>query len=557
MRMDVGLQQRQRLEQRQIMAPQMIQSLQILLLPRLELLQMIRQELLENPTLELLDEVQDEPKEETREEDPIQEAPANDEGRTEPDDPPGTVEMLEEQSGDFPRLSRSAIEDLSERRHEMLQSIPAKTTSLQDHLFWQFKLMELPQNVLDIAENIIYNIDDNGLLMAPLEEIVAALNDRLVQTATEYVSQLRAAVQGAKTGKAVRQEALRRMDESDPDARLRRAVVDALDDSLELKSPVAEAIAPIQINMEQAQSILRIIQKLDPPGSGARDTKECLLLQLAEDDPDAVLKRFLIENYIDDIKADRITKITKATGWPEDETTRLVEAIRQLNPVPGMAFSGAAAPQIYPDVIIESNDGKFEVRIDRDRERIPHLTVRADYRQLLKDPAQTEDVKNYIRRKMESAKRLIGSIEQWKSTLYRVATEIVKVQRDFFEHGVSHLKPLRMQQVADTLHIHVSTVSRAVAGKYMQTTRGIFPMKIFFSGATETSAPGEGQSRVSVMSIMKQIVENEPGDKPLSDGDIVKKLKEQGLTVARRTVTKYRIALNISSSRDRKKPPAR
>jgi RNA polymerase sigma-54 factor len=201
--------------------------------------------------------------------------------------------------------------------------------------------------------------------------------------------------------------------------------------------------------------------------------------------------------------------------------------------------------------VIENIDGRYEIRLENTY--IPQIYINPGYRKLLKEKGTDPKVREYVRNKLESARRLSEAIEQRKSTLQRISDKLVEIQEDFLENGISHLKPLKMQEVADEVGVHVSTVSRAISDKFIQTPRGVFPMKFFFTGGTKTSDGTEEQSTRAIKQQLAELIAKENPQSPLSDADIVKEFEGRGLSIARRTVTKYRKAMRIPSSRQRRK----
>jgi RNA polymerase sigma-54 factor len=319
---------------------------------------------------------------------------------------------------------------------------------------------------------------------------------------------------------------------------------------------------------------------MEPAGVGARDTRECLLLQLNETDPGYAAKRRIIERHLGDIGHNRLPKIARDLaadpqaladfGYraaPEpavllDDLKILIGEIQKLNPKPGANFATENAPRVFPEVIIRRVDGAYEIVIEDSW--LPPLSINRDYQDRIKDKSVPKAEREYIRKRIDAGRQLISAIEQRRQTIQRITGEILKHQMDFFEHGTEHLKPLKMQEVADALGIHNSTVSRAISGKWIETPRGIFPMKFFFASAAPRSpngtpapaAPGaadpDDRTRLSLMEKIREIVDAEDRKRPLSDLEIVRILKQQGIAAARRTVAKYREEMNIPSSRLRK-----
>jgi RNA polymerase sigma-54 factor len=299
----------------------------------------------------------------------------------------------------------------------------------------------------------------------------------------------------------------------------------------------------------QAEQVLSRIQGLEPKGVGGRDLVEVLLLQLDPDDPSLPAKEKLIRNHLVDLQKNRLPRIAKSMGIPIEGLKRLVVEVSLLHPRPGVLHNEESPMRILPDVIVDRIDGEYIVRLED--QYLPSLRISGLYRKLLRDKSEDREARDYIRKKIESARWIIEAITQRQNTLYRVACEIFRIQRPFLDHGITRMRPLKMQAVADSLEIHVSTVSRAISGKFVQTHRGIYPLKYFFSGGT-VNASGKNLSRSTVKMRVREIIGNENPSNPLSDEEVGRIFRREGLNVARRTVTKYRKVLNIPCSRRRK-----
>ena len=299
-----------------------------------------------------------------------------------------------------------------------------------------------------------------------------------------------------------------------------------------------------------AQRALALVQKLDPPGVGARDLRECLLLQLVPGVPHYEQLRTLIANHLEDLEHNRLPAISRRTGYSIELIQEVLGELRKLNPKPGADFNNVVVPPVTPDVFVEQDeDGQYRVRLeDADT---PSLFISPYYRKLFQDADTSQETREYIKRKINSAQWLIDSIQQRRSTLLKVARAIVDHQKEFLDKGPEAIEPLKMQQIADKVGVHVTTVSRAVDEKWIQTPRGIFPLKRFFCGGT-TSAAGEEVAWDTVRLKLQEIVDGEDKQHPLSDDQLVQQLAAAGITVARRTVTKYRKAMGILSSRQRR-----
>jgi len=335
------------------------------------------------------------------------------------------------------------------------------------------------------------------------------------------------------------------------DRKAAELVIGNIDDDGFLQSTPEEMALNSGIPQEDFERMLRLIQGFYPTGVGARDLRECLLIQLQRQGKEQSVEYRIVSEHMDDLGRHRFPEIARRMATSVEEVQKAADNIARLNPRPGQVF--AAAPQNYvlPDVVVEKVDGEYQIAFNN--EQIPHLRISNLYKDIIASgDAQTGDVKDYIRDKIRSGKFLIRSIHQRQQTIMNIAQQIVSRQRDFLEHGPSHLKPMTMAEVADAVGVHETTVSRAVSGKYMATPQGVFEMKYFFTGGYET-ATGESLSNISVKQSILDLVKHESGSAPLSDQEIVEILTERGIPIARRTVAKYRSELNILPSHMRRK----
>ncbi len=292
------------------------------------------------------------------------------------------------------------------------------------------------------------------------------------------------------------------------------------------------------------------VQRLDPPGVGARNLRECLLLQLTPDVPCREILHTLIAHHLDDLQQNRLPSIEKKTGIKIEDIKEAIEHLRRLNPRPGARFAPENAQYVVPDLIVEANEhGEYDVRLLDDH--TPQLSISRYYQKQLKNKATDPAAREFIQKRIQSARWLIESIEQRRSTLLKVARAIIEHQKEFLDKGPEAIEPLKMQQIADRVHVHVTTVSRAVDDKWVQTPRGIFALKRFFGGGTTTTG-GDEVAWDTIKQKLLEIIAKEDKSNPLSDEEIVEELGRHGFPVARRTVTKYRRTLRISSSRQRK-----
>jgi RNA polymerase sigma-54 factor len=300
----------------------------------------------------------------------------------------------------------------------------------------------------------------------------------------------------------------------------------------------------------EAEEALALVQHLDPPGIGARGLQECLLLQLTPDIPDREVLFTLISNHLEDLQQNRLPAIEKKSGIPIATIKEAIEHLRRLDPRPGSRYEPVETQYVVPDLVVEADEhGIYQVRLQD--EHVPQLSISRLYQKLLKSKQADPAAREFIQKKIQSARWLIESIEQRRNTLLKVAGAIIEHQKDFLDKGPEFIEPLKMQQIADRVGVHVTTVSRAVDDKWVQTPRGIFALKRFFGGGT-TTADGEEVAWDTIKQKLLEIIAKEDKSNPLSDEEIVEALSQHGFPVARRTVTKYRKALRIPSSRQRK-----
>ncbi len=491
MRLSLG--QDLRLVQKQVLAPRMIQSMEILQLPILALQERIEQEMEENPVLELAEESPDavvEEPEVTERESPDERSEEErelviDETHSNEQDFERLMKMDEEWPDHFEErghVSRGELEEAGERKLDAMANMVARPQSLQDYLHDQLSWFEIEPGLRAMADRIIYNLDSNGYMQGRLEDLLGP---------------------------------------------------DAGEEDLAL-----------------ARRALGLVQKLDPPGVGARDLRECLLLQLQPGVPYYEQLRTLISNHLEDLEHNRLPVIERRTGYSIELIKTALGELRKLSPKPGADYNNVTAPPVTPDVFVELDDeGKYQVRLEDGQ--TPSLFISPYYRKLFQDAGTSDETREYIKRKVNSAQWLIDSIQQRRATLTKVSQAIVDHQKEFLDKGPEAIEPLKMQQIADKVGVHVTTVSRAVDEKWIQTPRGIFPLKRFFCGGT-TGADGEEVAWDTVRLKLQEIVDAEDKQHPLSDDQLVAKLAEAGMTVARRTVTKYRKAMGILSSRQRR-----
>src|SRR2546427_5520584 len=334
------------------------------------------------------------------------------------------------------------------------------------------------------------------------------------------------------------------------DRKAAELIIGNIDDNGFLQSTPEEMALNAGIPEENFERMLALIRSFYPPGVGARDLRECLLIQLERDGKQNSLEYKIISEHMEDLGKRRFPEIARRMGMSVEKVQECANNIARLNPRPGQIFATAPPNYVLPDVTVEKIDGDYQVILNG--EQIPHLRISNTYKDIMAQGNNGSEVKDYIRDKIRSGKFLIRSIHQRQQTISNIAHQIVSRQRDFFEHGSSHLKPMTMGEIANVIGVHETTVSRAVSGKYMASPQGIFEMKYFFTPGYQT-ATGESMSNTSVKEAILDLVKNEEGGAPLSDKEIVEILSKRGIPIARRTVAKYRTELNILPSNMRRR----
>jgi len=306
----------------------------------------------------------------------------------------------------------------------------------------------------------------------------------------------------------------------------------------------------IEVTVEQVEKILLMIQTLDPVGIGARNLRECLLVQLRDkENPNELSIKILKDNF-DDFKNKRYEKLVKNLGVSIEEIKEAIIAISKLNPKPGEGYINVNENYIIPDLIVEKVGNEFIPSINEGN--IPQLRINNAYRRMLTDGSNVpEETKKYIHQRLESARWLINSIQQRKITMIKVMKEIIKRQRDFFEKGRKYIKPMILKDIADAIGMDISTISRVTNGKYVQTDYGVFELKYYFSDKMKTDE-GEEISTLRIKGQIKEIIENEDSRNPLTDGQIADIVIKKGIPLARRTVAKYREQMKIPVARLRR-----
>ncbi len=328
-----------------------------------------------------------------------------------------------------------------------------------------------------------------------------------------------------------------------------RIIIGDIDDRGYFTGDTAAIAEELDVPEERVLHVLGLIRGFEPTGVGAKDMAECLLLQIDAEYPDEEELRLLVKEHLEELKHRQLPQIAKVMKTTAEHVEELRKMLAALNPWPGHVYSAPPAHYVTPDVVVEKIDGEFAVRLID--ERIPTVCVNKEYSRTVKKGSLSKDDKEYVRAKLESANWLERNIAQRQQTVLRVSQAIVEIQQAFFESGVEHIRPLTLQDIADIVGVHESTVARTTRGKYMQTPQGLFEMKYFFSPGLSRDH-GDDPSSTSVQAMVRKIIDGEDKRKPLSDQKVADLLKKDGINIARRTVTKYREGMGILKTTMRK-----
>jgi RNA polymerase sigma-54 factor len=329
------------------------------------------------------------------------------------------------------------------------------------------------------------------------------------------------------------------------------AIIGNLDENGYLTLSLEEIADSGEFRLETLQEALQVVQSLDPAGVGARDLQECLLLELASRNARGGVAWQIVSEHLHLLEAHKLKELARVLGRPLEHVQIAVNLIRHLDPRPGLRFSPSGARHVEPDVYIFKEGDEFIIQLNDDD--IPQLRLNTDYRQMLRrDEAPDKDVRNYVKDRYASALQLIKNIEQRKQTILKVCQAIVRRQAAFLEHGIDHLKPMMIKEVADEIGVHPSTVSRAVANKYAHTPQGVFELRYCFSEAVQGPSGAETPLLILKRRVKKMIEEEDPGH-PLTDEQIAQRLRAEGIQVTRRTVAKYREDMKIPSTHHRRR----
>jgi RNA polymerase sigma-54 factor len=464
-----------KLVQKLILTPSLQQAIKLLPMSTLELKDLLNNEMVENPMLEEQPlEEQQAAETQTTEEKPAEDKPEPQRGDNW-DDADYQYFFGEYLDDGYRPRTPSEVKELPP-----IENTLSSTSSLSDHLSWQLSLQTDDPLTREIGEAVIGNLDDDGYLVASLDEMAA--------------------------------------------------------------------MGPWPV--EDVERVLKLVQSFDPIGVAARDLQESLLLQLRHLGLENTPAEKIVTEHLRALQNHQIPEISRKLGLSIDDLKEHIEIIRHLDPKPGSRFNPSQSQYVTPDVYVEKIDDEYVVWLNEDG--LPQMRISPTYRRLLdKGTEHGEETRAYVRDKFNAARWLIKSVQQRQNTIYKVARSIVNFQREFLDHGIEHLRPLVLRDVANDIGMHESTVSRVVTNKYMHTPQGVFEMKFFFHSGISSSY-GESVSSVTIKQRIKKIIESEDQRKPLSDSKIVSILQREGLVLARRTIAKYREELKIPTSNQRK-----
>ena len=490
--MKAGLSQHTQLKQELKINPRLYQARDLLYMPLLDLQQHLKQELLNNPFLDMVEPEEDE--EEQSEEEGVEVEAAPEEEKATNDE--NAIDWEEILLDGFDTGGRR--EEHEER--EYYEPVTVDSRNLSDHLIDQIALLNLTPRQQFLADEFIGNVNEDGYLACPLEQILRSVNEEVERAAQET----------------------------------ERDIEDL----------------PLYV-LSEVEDMLVIVQNLDPPGVGARDLRECLMLQLREAGLEQSVPYRLVRDCFEELINHRWSEISKRFGISPADVQKAADEIKKLDPKPGLVYSNAGDNYIIPDLIVDKIDGRYHVFLND--ANLPRLKLSRAYQEIARDKKKFEgESKEFISSKLNSANWMIQAIEQRRQTMLKVMNYIVDRQRDFFEKGVQYLKPLTLREVAEVINMHESTVSRVTNEKFVQTPRGVLPLKFFFSSGLSTTG-GEDVSARGIKAQIEKLVSDEDPKHPLTDQAIVNILKESGVQIARRTVAKYRDQLGVLSARMRKR----
>ena len=554
-----------KVSQRQVLTPGLVQMVSVLALNKLELKEMINTEMIENPVLEELEETgvsfeEIAGREGDRERSAEEVATESERVEKDPFDEIDFGEYFK----DFLDPGYKTASNFEEYDKPSFEHFLSQPSTLTDHLMWQLGSMTLHAEVKMAAELIIGNLEDSGYLLTTDEELI----DSLLQ----FAAPVRAQPIPFERGMRIRSVA------AVMSAAAVRETSDELAGDGESRAFATGGATVAERERERLRCLVleakKVVHTLDPIGVGARDLRECLLLQIRAQQAEAAaaLRRttirsarkgvtaeaaagifgtacHIVMNCLSLLQKKDMRELTRACGCTADAVNAAVEYIRTLDPRPGQRYNESETRLIEPDVAFVKRDDKFVVLMNE--EDMPALRLNQSYRKMIGQEQTEKQVKEYVKERYKSAIQLLRNIEQRKNTILRTCEVIVRRQVDFLEHGVEALRPMMIKEVAEEIGVHPSTVSRAVANKYVHTSQGVFELRFFFSEGVNGPEGGD-LPLVLLKRKVKKLIEDEDSRKPLTDDQLAAELQRQGIQVTRRTVAKYREDLQIPSTHQRR-----
>ncbi len=510
-----SLYQSPELRQELSLAPHQIQSLALLTAPYMEIQALIDQELILNPVLERVEESESKRSENSLENSDINDIKDQDEGESSEHNLHGNEMLI----GD-PIEEMDSPPDLN---HDMAALVAEKDEFLAN-------LMQMDQGWWEYASQ-----------------------SQITKTSTEDEEKRQHFFDSLTTRPTLADDLLEQLRTSSADPEIKaigEAIIGNIAPSGYLRAHLEEIAQIRGIPPEKVEKALQFIQTFDPPGVGARNLRESLLLQMSRQGKKNTLAYKLVDKYLDLLKNNRIPEIAKLVKSTPAMLYDVIREIRNLRPRPGSQYETEADQYVLPEIVVNrNNDGQFHVTTSKDY--LPVVRISPRYLRLLSDPDTSAETKAYLREKINNARLLMKGLDQRQTTIKKIADCIVSYQADFFNNGKESMKPLTMHQVAQDIGVHETTVSRAVANKFIQTPQGMFPLKHFFNSGYQTD-DGDSLSNLSIKSKIQEIISVEDSSHPISDQQIAKELKKHGLNVARRTISKYREELGIPSTHKRR-----
>ncbi|MBU1045209.1 MAG: RNA polymerase factor sigma-54 [Candidatus Omnitrophica bacterium] len=436
-------------------------------------------------------------------------------------------QLIAEEMAVNPVLEDTSLQEPSDTNKEVIESPPEEMPKIRDQ-----ENISLEPDWLDNDNVWFSDFFDRGKISQSIEK--HNFQETMITNNSSMQDEL--------------MQQFRIMSENEDDLLIAEQIIGNIAENGYLVASVEEISRTNNFDLAKVHQVLDVIQGLEPAGIGARDLRECLLLQLKRQSRENSIEAEIVKNYLKELAAKKYTLISSELKLPLPQVKKYAQRISALDPKPCRSFA-AEALSIVPDVILEKAEDKYEVIINS--KNLPKLSISQLYKKMLKEKKCEKAALEFIREKLQNAQNLINGLSQREQTLERVSKCIIEYQQDFIEKGISNLKPLTLKEIAEKLEVHPSTISRTVANKYMQTPYGTFALKKFFSQAISTEQGS--MSNQNIKATIDELVKTEPENKPLSDQDIVGLLIEKGMPISRRTVTKYRNALKIPAAHLRRK----